>query len=317
MMTDLLAREPVEDRRPGRLRPGRGHCVAHHGELLQGVFAGPQGGTPALITLPCPAFEARALFDARPMSRLTVCPGRPGGASDDYRKALAAARLALEHFREAGVGGVLRLDSRIPRGRGLGSSTAEVIAVIRAVADALGRSLSGTAVARLAVAAEEASDALMFDEPVLFASQHGAVLEYLPGTLPAFRVLGLDAEPEGPGVDTLTFRRPAYDRDELACFELLRAAARRALRDADPRLLARVATASTRIDLRHRPNPVIAMLLERHQDWGAVGVQRAHSGTVTGLLFDPQSPASLLDRARSELDRLRIKSTWSFYAGHH
>jgi len=315
-MTELLVREPTEHTSLSSPRPGFGRCVAHHGELLQGVFAGPAGPAPALITLPCPAFAAQASFEPRPATRLTVRSGTPDRPADEHGKALAAARLTLDQLGAVDLGGVLRIDSRIPRGRGLGSSTAEVIAAIRAVTDALGRPVPGTTVARLAVAAEQASDALMFDEPVLFAQRDAVVLEHLPGALPALRVLGLDAEPTGPGVDTLAFRRPSYDRDELSRFELLRAATRRALRDGDPRLLARVATASTRIDLRHRPHPIVALLLERHRALGAIGVQRAHSGTVAGLIFEPECPVRLIDHARAELTRLGIDETWSFHVGH-
>jgi mevalonate kinase len=70
----------------------------------------------------------------------------------------------------------LRIASDIPMGHGYGSSTADVIASIRAAAAALGTKLLPSAISRLAVAAEIAADAIAFEaEALLFAQREGLV----------------------------------------------------------------------------------------------------------------------------------------------
>jgi uncharacterized protein involved in propanediol utilization len=315
-MTELRTLESVAVAEPaaGALRSGHARCIAHHGELLQGAFTGPAGPTLALVTLPCPAFATDVSFHPAPFAELVVGAAAPDGR--EHGKALKAARLTLEVLGAPDIGGVIRIKSDIARGRGLGSSSADVLATARAVADSLQRKLPNSVIASIAVAAEQACDALMYDEPVLFAQEQGTVVEYLPGHLPAMKILGLDTDPSGTGVDTVTFPRPHYAPQELAEFGVLLAATRRALRDQDLRLLAHVATASTRVDQRYRPDHIVSLLLEGYRDLGALGVQRAHSGTVVGLVYAPDVPSATLARAESELSRLGIEKIWSFHVGH-
>ena len=55
-------------------------------------------------------------------------------------------------------------------------------------------------------------------------------------------------------------------------------------------LLGRVATASSRINQRYLPKPVLDELLALCRRLGGHGVQVAHSGTVAGLIFDARMP---------------------------
>ncbi|WP_343207431.1 hypothetical protein [Aminobacter sp. MSH1] len=60
------------------------------------------------------------------------------------------------------MGGLLTVESAIPSGHGYGSSTADVVASLCAVADAFEMQLRPSVVCRLAVAAERASDGHSF-----------------------------------------------------------------------------------------------------------------------------------------------------------
>lgn len=179
----------------------------------------------------------------------------------------------------------------------MGSSTGDVVATIRAVADSAGVTPSARAVARIAVAAERACDPTMFDDrPMLFAHRGGHVLEELGPALPPLRVLGC-VTGGGRPVDTLAAAR-RYSAADVDEFEHLRGILRRAVQLADPELLGAVATASAR---RHRPGPELDVLIGVGEEAGAVGVQVAHSGNVAGLLFDPRR-AVRLDRAAAALN---------------
>jgi uncharacterized protein involved in propanediol utilization len=296
---------------PSTLQPGVsvgvGSCQSHHGELLQGRFSDKTGDTrPALVTLPCPLFTSTAIF------RLT--PAGPVEASSTHRKAARSAELVLSHLGLDKCGGRLEVRSTIPRARGLGSSTADVIATARAVVNAAGRTLSAPELGTIAVAAETASDSLMYDQPTLFAQRDGVALEVFENPLPPFTVVGGDLREGGPGLDTVATPMPQYTRWELAGFHALRGAMRRALTVQDGWLVAQVATASARINQTHRPLPGLDEVLSRYLEWGVLGVQVAHSGTVVGMLCRVGDRRAA-DAAARGLRTIGVRETWSFDAG--
>ncbi|MEI5100437.1 GHMP kinase [Streptomyces sp. PmtG] len=305
-----------QGRPPGMPPVGTGRAACHHGEILQGVFLDGRGRRRAgLVTLPMAALGTRAEFVRRPdTADVTVVPA-------DRVKALRAATYALAecatHRQEPLCGGELRLTGDIPVGLGMGSSSSDVIAAVRAVADAFGTRLSPGAVARIAVRAERASDPLMLDgRPLLFAQREGRVLEDLGAALPPAVVVGCTLGGGRP-VDTLALAAPAcdaYDAADVRAYERLRALLRRAVATADPVLLGYVATESARRGQGVLAHAEFGTLTDIAGRVGAVGVQIAHSGNVAGLLFDATSPGlrARLRRCRGALDRAGIPATRTF-----
>ncbi|MFJ6050104.1 GHMP kinase [Streptomyces sp. NPDC092307] len=288
---------------PG-IRRGTGRASCHHGELLQGVFLDATGRRCAgLVTLPMTGMGSRAEFTRRPGTppeRLTVRPG-------DRTKAARAAALAVaecaSRLREPPCGGELRITGDIPVGLGMGSSTSDVIAVVRAVADSYGVRLAPDTVARLAVRAELACDPLMLDaRPVLFAQREGRVLEVLGPRLPPLVVVGCVLGGGAP-VDTLALPVPTYDDSDVRGFERLRTLLRRAVATGDAALLGQVASAGARLGQQLLGHPEFDTLTDIGRRLGALGVQIAHSGAVAGLLLDPAAPG-LRDRIRGCLRAL-------------
>ncbi|GIG56166.1 kinase [Longispora fulva] len=266
---------------------GKGYAPAHHGELLQGMFRDASGGLRrALVTLPQTTRGTRAVF--RPSQNHWGVVGSPG-----LTKVRRAAVLALREFAGrpgAAKGGHIEIVSDVPVGIGMGSSTSDVTAAIRAVADYHGVTLSREELGRLAVLAECASDPVMIDDRVvLFAHRDGVVLETLGHRLPPLLVVGCDTRP-GDSVDTDRFPPAEYGDREIGFFGVLLAALRRALATEDVALLGRVATASARINQRFLPKDNLEALLELCLAHGGAGIQIAHSGTVAGLIFDARSP---------------------------
>ncbi|MFI1648682.1 GHMP kinase [Streptomyces avidinii] len=280
-------------------RRGVGHAPCHHGEILQGVFLDADGRRCAgLVTLPMTGLGSRAEFTRRP----GTAPERIGVLPGDRTKAARAAALAVAECaprcRQALCGGELRIVSDIPVGLGMGSSTSDVIAVVRAVADSYGVRLAPDTVARLAVSAELACDPLMLDaRPVLFAQREGRVLEVLGPRLPPLVVVGC-ALGGGAPVDTLSLPVPAHDASDVRAFERLRALLRRAVATGDAALLGRVASASARRGQQLLQHAEFDTLTDIGRRLGAVGVQIAHSGAVAGLLLDPAADG-LRHRVRS------------------
>jgi uncharacterized protein involved in propanediol utilization len=286
---------------------GRGVAQGHHGEIVQGVFdAGDGTLRRALVTFPCAELTSSVEFR----------PGGPGHVEVRPAwkvKAQAAATMCLDLLGEP-RSGVLEVWTNIAVGRGLGSSTADVVGSIRAVAHAFGKPLAPADVGLLAARAEEASDAVMFDTAVLFGNRDGFVLEDLGRPLPQLEVLSIDARTDG--VATLAMPPPAYDPHEVGTFRALRGLLRRAVALGSPRLVARVATASARINRRRFPMPLFELAERVCARVSGLGVQAAHSGTVVGLLFDPADDEleAKIEAARSLLSA-EGTSLWRFRSG--
>jgi uncharacterized protein involved in propanediol utilization len=289
----------------GEPATGVGTCHGHHGELIQGAFrTGPGGHVRALVTLPFLGYGTRATAAADPeLSDVVV---RPAGK-------IKAARAAARTLRLLNMapGCRLTLGSTLPTGWGMGSSTADVVAAIRAVADLGARSIEDSVVARIAVAAEGASDSLMFPGHVtLFAQREGRVLRILGRRLPPLVTVGCNPG-RAEGIDTLSHPPAAYSASELRALDRLLTRLRIGIRSGDCRQVGRAATESARLNQRFLPTPRFEELLEVGRACSAIGIQVAHSGTVAGLLFD-QRPATPTARCHALLAEIGITSTWEF-----
>ena len=289
-------------------RAGHGQVHAHHGEILQGMFYSGDGAVDhGLVTLPCGLFHARARFRPLRGGPLTVEPG-------DRPRARLAARLTLDALGRRGWGGSIRIEGNVPLRWGCGSSTTDVLSTIRAVADAFGTELEPEWIARISVAAETASDSLMFppERAVLFAQRRGSLLLDLGGPLPTVQVLGFNTEIDR-GMETLSLPPIQYTAWEIEAFQPILGLLRRAVEQQDPALLGRVASASAEINQRHRPKPLMPQLRQLAKDVGALGVQVAHSGTVAGFLFRPGDDVpGRVRHAQAGLRRLGLESSWEF-----
>lgn len=266
-------------------QPAVAEIAGHLGELAQGRL-GPCGPV-ALVTLPCPPLLTRVGY--------VPAAGPLGSVELVSAKARAAARLTLADIGAEGWGGSLSIGRPAAPGLGLGSSTAETLGAVRAIARAFGLRLPREREAALCLAAEGAVDPLMWDDPVLFASREGRVIDSLP-PLPAMRIVGGVAGPPSQ-TDPVDDGFPVFSEvfTELAA----------ALRAADAVALARVASHSAEANQARNPNPAwepVRALARRH---GALGVAVSHTGPAIALILSPDNAADLAaDLAALGLDPL-------------
>lgn len=272
-------------RRPGN-RPallGRGDCAGHHGELIQGAVRVDGEATPCLLSLPRRDRGSSCRLELFEGDRLEVTPAWK-------RKALRAAKLTLARYGFPNATGRLSLQCALQPGFGLGASTADVVAAIRAAAAAVGRPLRPQDVAALAVEAEAACDPVMFEQDaLLFAPRVGRVLEHWGDWYPDYVVFGCNLRPGGCGVDTLSLS-PDYPSAQLDRYERLFAEARMAFRRRDAAAVAALATESARLNQSRVRLERFDNLLNLADGVGALGVQISHSGVIGGLLLDPFQP---------------------------
>jgi uncharacterized protein involved in propanediol utilization len=295
------------------LGPGYGlaTAISHHGEILQGVFRGEDGRLRrGLVTLPRQDLRSYASFRLIDRAPLEVRPAWK-------RKARKAAELTLAALHIEGAGGVLTVTSGIAVGCGLGSSTSDVVAAIRATANAVGTNLPNDMVARISVAAEIASDSVMIeDQTVLFAQREGIVIQELGGPLPSLHVIGFQSLKDPAPVLTTELPLPDYSWQEIRLFQTLLKTLRCAVTEQAADLVGQVATESAIINERYLPVECFDLMLGLSSKCGSVGVQVAHSGTVAGLLFDSREPelAERLTLARRLLAE-QGHPTWTFRTG--
>ena len=242
------------------------------GELAQGVL----DGTPVMATCPIDLFSTATV-------ELSKGTGRVRGPVS-LPKACRAVELTLTLMGRSDVDVLLRIESPLPRRKGMASSTADIVAAIGATAAALNAEISIFQQAELALSIEP-SDGVMLPGIALFDHRGGRIARSL-GDPPEMRVLVL----EFTGVvDTESFN--AVDRSA----ELQRQAARfrdaldlitKGLESGDCKLIGRGATQSALAYQAVLPKPQLPAVLALGQTAGAVGVNVAHSGTVMGILFD-------------------------------
>jgi L-threonine kinase len=192
----------------------------------------------------------------------------------------------LAYLGRTASGGYVRLQTKLPRGRGYGSSTADIGATLYALGQAAGQELDPSEVARLAVHVEP-TDGSLFPGLALWDHRYGRVYEDL-GAPPALMVVVLDP---GGVVDTLAFNQLDY-REVLGrlapqhCEAF--AGVREGLRQGNLEAIGAAATLSARVHQTILTNPLLEPTLALARDVRALGVCRAHSGTLLGLLLNPK-----------------------------
>ncbi|RAV32733.1 GHMP family kinase ATP-binding protein, partial [Corynebacterium heidelbergense] len=284
---------------------GQGHCWGHHGEILQGSFTGIGQG---LVSLPIASRGSWARFTVDRHSPASVEPpatdcyeGQSRGLSrircSSWRsKTAAAAHLALEHIAAyrpevATWTGSLEVGSSLPPGWGMGSSTSDIVAAIRAIANAAGITLPPEAIGRIAVRAEGASDPHGEALPVLYAQRRGHVVRRWDRPLPPLVLVGCRC---GQPVDTVG--TPPLEADTE--YDELHTRLDVAILRSDARAIGEVATRSAELNQARVPKQRFGELVEICADCGGVGVQVAHSGAVGGILVDATAPGAAAQWAR-------------------
>ncbi len=251
-------------------RIGYAAVPATCGELVQGSL----DGIPCLVSCPVDVYSvATVRLDQGPHWRVPV----------ERFKSVAALQAGLRHLGWS-RGGALHLVSPLPVGRGYGTSTADVGATLYALGRAYGCELTPLEAAWLAVSIEP-SDSTLFPGLTLFAHRGGEFYETLADAPPLYVVV---VDPGGE-VDTIAFNRC----DHLAALRRLASEHRRAfdmlrwsLHKGDWEMLGEAASLSSRLHQAILPNPWLEDTLKLAKSVSALGVCRAHSGTLLGLLLD-------------------------------
>jgi L-threonine kinase len=256
---------------------GTGRSFGTFGELLQGCLGSKHLNF--LVTFPISCFAYACFVPDAEMTEVTVLPV-------EKQKARRLATMLLEHYHLPG-GGRLRLESDLPVGKGLASSSADLVATARAIAACYGLHIPLSLLMQC-MSAIEPSDGVMYHGVVSFYHQQVRLHEFL-GTLPPLTILGLD---EGGKLDTIEFNRlpKPFTVHDVAQYEHLLERITRAIRQRDLAGVGQTATESALLNQKLNPKQTLGDLLAICRDVQGLGVAVAHSGTCLGLLLSPHHP---------------------------
>ncbi len=247
---------------------GWGFSSGTFGELVQGVI----DETPFLVTIPI-RWGTRAKFIPGENQEVVVYPRH-------RKKAEMAAALACRTLKKPG--GTLSLSSVIPIGKGMASSSADIVASIRAVAAAYHRTLLPSVIARLA-AQVEPSDGVMYPQMVVFEPMKGILLEKWPRA-PHAVIVGLIGH--GRVNTTLHHQsRQPYSVTQQARLTQSLKIAREAAYAHDVAGLGQAGLISAEVHWERNPHDHILEKVIDQAHNRAWGVVTAHSGTARGYLF--------------------------------
>lgn len=177
---------------------------------------------------------------------------------------------------------------RLPSGRGYGTSTADIGGVIFAAARFAGLSISSIQASRQAVAIEP-TDSTFFPGLALFDHRQAEFHQILGAAAPPAVVAILDP---GGVVDSEAFNacnwNPALAKlagQHRQAFDLLQSG----IAAQDLSAIGEASTLSAQAHQKILFNPLLDQALALARETGAVGICRAHSGTILGLLFSKPS----------------------------
>jgi uncharacterized protein involved in propanediol utilization len=262
------------------------------GELLQGALP---DDTDFLVTMPIARWSTARFLLEPSVSDVHV---RPPHKTKSRR--LVEAMLSRYGVRG---GGFLVLDSDLPEGKGLASSSADLVATARAVGEAIGIVLDSTEIEGL-LRGIEPSDGVMHDGVVAFHHREVRVRSHL-GHLPPVTVVGVD---EGGEVETVGFNKQpkVFTGAQRRTYAVLLRKLTQAILTGDVAAAGEVATQSALMNQRFCPKRTLTEMIEICRAVGGLGVIAAHSGTALGVLLADDHPGhhDQLDRTVRACARL-------------
>lgn len=265
------------------------------GELLQGVLPNNEH---FLVTFPIKCFT-RCVFIANESStELTVYPPQK-------KKSLLLAKNILDHA-QLKLGGQLIIQSELAEGKGLASSSADLVATAKALEKGLNRRISTDSL--LAFLREiEPTDGVMYPGVVSFYHKQVKLREYL-GSLSRIIILGID---EGGIVDTIEYNKKNryFTEDEKVEYEYLLTKISLAVKNSDMKLIGEIATRSALMNQNHNPKKYLSQIQAICATIQGLGVIVGHSGTCIGIMLDTWDSAfkSKVEQARSMLSQITSK----------
>ena len=179
----------------------------------------------------------------------------------------------------------LKIRSKIPVGKGMASSTADIGATIGATLGLIKKELSSEEIAKLASTIEP-TDSIYIEKNSIFNPLNGEVIRYL-GNVKDLRVVIL--EPNST-LNTMRIRKtPNYKKIKTQNKEIIKISfslLEEGIKSNDMHKIGKASTFSSLANESIHKKEGLTKIIEISKNYGAYGVNVAHSGTVVGILID-------------------------------
>ncbi|MEU6895331.1 hypothetical protein ABZ934_26815 [Streptomyces sp. NPDC046557] len=277
------------------------------GEILQGYTLGPSGFDHFLFTAPVEELHCQARLKREGIPSTAALAVTP----TDRVKALHAYDMLSADLQRSTRGALIEIQSNIPVAKGHASSTADILATaLLCVSEAFPEAPEPMAHAlALSVARRlEYGDYLLYPGIAACAQRSQTLLSTYRTDL-RWTIVGVD---EGGYVRTEEFHRErAEDPGKATVYEQLFRELDAALLAGDGEAAARIATQSAELHDDRLPKKSLEDLRTLRDDFGALGICVAHSGTLAGLIFSRHQSdhAARVKECRMALDALGYTSS--------
>jgi uncharacterized protein involved in propanediol utilization len=269
---------------------GYGKSFGSFGEIVQGRLS---NETDFLVTIPIDLWSICTL----------ICIKRPGPlvVNCDYQKSKQVSLMIFNKLNiKSGFEIYISFNRNIPIGKGLSSSTADMLSTIRAFQEIFGFLLRPSTVSKIFNKIEP-HDGLMYKSCVIYDHRKGNLildLDYIPN----YKILGIDL---GGVVDTMTFNSKIDYSDSLRKeYDELFSSLKSSFEEKDDFKIADSATRSTIQFLKQQPNKLKDEIVNLYKEFNSLGVINTHSGTCLGFLYPSTIEDELIAKYSSEIQRL-------------
>lgn len=250
---------------------GIGEAHGSFGEIIQGNRF--YTSKSFLVTLPINLFSKSQFVQSHDNTGLHVIP-------PNKTKSLKALEMLKKELDLCD--GTLILKSEIPEGKGLSSSSADMVSALKAYASVNNISISNDKIGKI-ISAIEPSDAVMYDSCVAFYNRSGECFMNF-NYIPSLVIFGID---DGGTIDTYDcYTKRAkqglgihYEQEKLLKNLI------KAFNDKDIYKIGNVSTQSAIINQQILPKKYFPLLMEIRNKYHLPGVIISHTGTYQGLMI--------------------------------
>lgn len=208
-------------------------------------------------------------------------------------KSFRALSFYCQHHQLPWPKGHWHFHSDLQVARGMASSTADIVSILRCAANYFNKPLPVNDIV-LILAKIERSDSVFLDRPALFSSsKHQIINEF--NKMPPLYALYMH---ESDTVDTEGTQQMLVDfyRQNQRSYQDLYLQAGQALADSNLQQICQVSTKSAQMSQEILPKPHFHHLYHAMPRFSADGIITAHTGSVMGLLFCRQPDIACLEQ---------------------